>query len=305
MFLWSDIEWSDIEQEYGINILKKVKVRDVYQLFTDNHGILCLKSYPIPDPEIRFIAQVFTHLTGSDFMYSPKILFTLSHSPWITRNKVHYMLTNWVVGQNPDFNKKNHFKKAIRILARFHSVAQGLPALNAPEARKRYSGLWERITSYGNLLAEYPKMGRLISNCNEALEHLSRPTVVKAIEQEQAVSAFVHGDFNYPNLILDTSRSIHIIDFENTSLNVRMQDFSHILHRNFPWQGKETLHWIEYYDRKRPLNVEDLHLLYTLLLVPYPVIRALQRKKREQHITIVLPTINEVRNYKNELKGLL
>jgi CotS family spore coat protein len=297
--------WTDIEQEYGIKILKLVKVRDVYMLITQNHGILCLKSYHIPETEIRFIAQVFTHLVGSDFRYGPKILSTLSQSPWITRNEVHYMLNNWVVGRNPDFNKITHFKKALRILARYHSVAQGLPCQHIPEARIRYNKLGERITSYRNILGQNPKTERFISNCNEALEQLSRTTVVKAIEQEQAAFAFVHGDFNYPNLILDRSRFIHMIDFDNTSLNVRMQDFSHILHRNFPWQGKETLRWIEYYNRKRPLNTEDLNLLHTLLLVPYPVIRSLQLQKRGQHVKIVLPTSKEVRNYMNELKRML
>jgi CotS family spore coat protein len=299
------ILWSDVEQEYGINILKKVKVRDVYKLFTQKHGILCLKSYNIPEPEIRFIAQVFTYLTENDFMYGPRILLTRSQSPWITRNEVHYMLTNWVLGQNPDFDKRTHFKKALRILARFHSVAQGLPTQHVPETRIRYSRIEERIISYRNILGEYPKMGRLISISNEALEHLNRPIVVKAIEQEQAAFAFVHGDFNYPNLILDRSRSMHMIDFENTSLSVRMQDFSHILHRNFPWQGKETLHWIEYYNRKRPLSTEDLHLLHTLLLVPYPVIRAIRLKKRLQYGKFVLPTSKQVRNYTNDLKRLL
>jgi Ser/Thr protein kinase RdoA (MazF antagonist) len=296
---------SDIEQEYGIHISKMVKVRDVYQIFTRNNEVLCLKSYPIPEPEIRFIAQVFTHLAESGFAQGPKTLLTLSESPWITRNEAHYMLTNWVLGQSPDFNKKIHFKKAIRILARFHSVAHGISELHVPEDRIKYNSLKNRITSYGELLGEYQKMGHLISICNKALEHLSRPTVVKAIELEQAAFAFVHGDFNYPNLILDTSRSIHMIDFENTSLNVRMQDFSHILHRNFPWRGKETLQWIEYYDRKRPLSVEDLHLLHTLLLVPYPVIRELQRKKRIERFKITLPTTRQVRNYMNELKNLL
>jgi CotS family spore coat protein len=297
--------WSDVEQEYGIHILKPIKVRDVYQLITQNHGILCLKSYNIPEQEIRFIAQVFTHLAESDFRRSPKILLTHSQFPWITRNEVHYMLTNWVAGHNPDFNNRTHFKKALRILAKFHSVSKGLTALDVPETRIRYSRLGERITSYRNILGEYPKTGRLISICNEALEHLSRPTVVKAIEQEKAAFAFVHGDFNYPNLILDRSRSIHMIDFENASMNVRMQDFSHILHRKFPWKGKETLRWIEYYNQKRLLSVEELHLLHTLLLVPYPVIRALKLQKRVQHVKIVLPTSKQVRNYVDDLKQLL
>lgn len=297
--------WSDIEQEYGIKILKQVKVRDVYKLITQNHGILCLKSYSIPETEIRFIAQVFTHLVGSDFRYGPNILLTLSQSPWITRNEIHYMLTNWVVGQNPDFNKRTLFKKALRILARYHSVAQGLPDQHIPKSRIRYNKLQKRIASYRSILGQNPKTGRFISNCNAALEHLNRTTVVKAIEQEQAAFAFVHGDFNYPNLILDRSRFIHMIDFENTSLNVRMLDFSHILHRNFPWQGEEILRWIEYYNRKRSLSTEDLHLLHTLLLVPYPVIRALQLQKRLQHVKIVLPTSKQVRNYTNELKRML
>jgi CotS family spore coat protein len=297
--------WSDIEQEYGIKILKQLKVRDVYKLITQNHGILCLKSYNIPEMEIRFIVQVLTHLVASDFRYGPKILSTLSQSPWITRNEVHYMLTNWVVGQNPDFDKRIHFKKALRILAKFHSVAQGLPNQHIPEARIRYNKLWERFTSYRNILGQNSKMEPFISNCNEALEQLNRTTVVKAIDQEQAAFAFVHGDFNYPNLILDRSRSIHLIDFDNTSLNVRMQDFSHILHRNFPWRGKEILCWIEYYNRKRSLSKEDLHLLHTLLLIPYPVIRAFQLQKRLQHAKIVLPTSKQVRNYMNELKRML
>jgi Ser/Thr protein kinase RdoA (MazF antagonist) len=297
--------WSDVEQEYGIHILKQIKVRDVYQLITQNHGILCMKSYNIPEKEIRFIAQVFTHLAGCDFWRSPKIILTHNQSPWITRNEVHYMLTNWVEGQNPDFNKRTHFKKALRILARFHSVSKGLTTLDVPEARIRYGRLGERISSYRNILGEYPKTGRLISICNEALEHLSRPTVVKAIEQEKAAIAFVHGDFNYPNLILDRSRSIHMIDFENTSMNVRMQDFSHILHRKFPWKGKETLLWIEYYNQQRQLSMEDLHLLHTLLLVPYPVIRALKLQKRVKHVEIVLPTSKQLRNYADELKQLL
>jgi Ser/Thr protein kinase RdoA (MazF antagonist) len=96
-----------------------------------------------------------------------------------------------------------------------------------------------------------------------------------------------------------------MIDFENTSMNVRMQDFSHILHRKFPWKGKETLRWIEYYNQQRLLSMEDLHLLHTLLLVPYPVIRALKLQKRVQHVKIVLPTSKQIRNYADDLKRLL
>ncbi|MFD0694207.1 phosphotransferase [Paenibacillus sp. GCM10027628] len=298
------LERSDVEQEYGIHILEQVKVRDVYRLITQDHGILCLKSYSISKREIRFITQIYNHLEKNGFIYGPKTLLTQNGRNWITRDGVHYMLTNWVEGGSPDFNHRDMFKKALRKLAQFHQAAQGMLAEGAPEARTRYNKLVERMTSYQSLLDENPDMDHFITMNHKAIEYLGHPKVIKAIEQEQAAGAFVHGDFNYPNLVLDGSDSLHLIDFENTSLHVRMLDFSHILHRNFPWQGKEILHWVEYYDRKRSLSAEDLHLLYALLLVPYPIIRELKRIKKGQHVKIMVPSDEQINHYKKELRAL-
>jgi CotS family spore coat protein len=299
------ISVDELEQEYGIHILKQVSVRDVSQIYTLDHGVLCLKSYPIPEPEIRMIVQIILFLAESGFSRGPKIHFTLSGSPWMTRNDVHYVLTHWVMGENPDFGERKLFKKSLRLLARFHSVAQSFPVEHTADTRIKYHKLQEKITASRDLLAETRGMDRFVSLCNKALNHLDNPKVVMALTKEQDDMAFVHGDFNYPNLVLDPSGKLHMIDFDNTSLYVRMEDFSHILHRNYPWQGKEICRWIEYYDRKRPLNKEDLHILYTLLLVPYPIVRALKSHKRDALVKMVLPTKHEVRYYRKELKNLL
>jgi hypothetical protein len=97
-------------------------------------------------------------------------------------------------------------------------------------------------------------------------------------------------------------KSFHIIDYENTSMNVRMLDFSHILHRNLPWRGEETMRWIEYYDSKRSLSAEDRYLLNTLLLIPYPVVRATLLKRHPRNF---VPTVRTIKNYKHELNRLL
>ncbi|HEY2494485.1 MAG TPA: phosphotransferase [Paenibacillus sp.] len=296
--------WMSLEQEYGIRIVRQVSVRDVYKIFTRDHGVLCLKGYNIAESEMFFITQVFTHLAGHDFVHCPRMLLTTAELPWITKDGVHYMLTNWVVGEHPQFRRKEHFKKGIRLLARFHTVAQGLQAPHLPE-RIRYNSLRNLITSYRRQLDKHQRMGRMTSLCDEALEQLHHSAVIKGIANEQAAVAFVHGDYNYPNLVLDTSQSMHMIDFDNTSLNVRMQDFSHIMHRNLPWKGRETLRCIEYYDHKRSLSKEDLHLLYTLLLVPYPIIRAVRRKKSIRHAQMILPSKKQIKDYKTELKQLL
>jgi Ser/Thr protein kinase RdoA (MazF antagonist) len=296
---------TDLEQQYGIHVLKKVKVRDVYQLSTRNHGVLCLKSYNVPEAEMNFITQVFAHLSQNDFRFAPKVLYTSSHAYWITREGIHYMLTNWVKGEHPRFDMKEHFKKGIRLLAKFHTVAEGFNAPFIPIERIRYNQLKEQITSDRNILADNPKMKLMTTLCNEALNDIDNATVVKAIAEEESHLAFTHGDYNYPNLMLDRVGSMHMIDFDNTSLHVRMEDLSHILHRNMAWHGHEMLRWVQYYDSKRPLSKGDLHVLHTLLLVPYPILRTLKQNKRNNRHHISIPTVHKIKLYRNELKQLL
>lgn len=62
------------------------------------------------------------------------------------------------------------------------------------------------------------------------------------------------------------------------------------------------LRWVEYYDRKRPLSAADLHLLYALLLVPYPYIRQLRIGYPRR---LAPPGSQRIRRYKKELKQLL
>lgn len=296
---------SDLEQQYGIHILKRVRFKDVFKVFTRSHGVLCLKSYNITEAEMRFITQVFTHLLQKDFRYGPKVLLTVNHAHWIRRDGVYYMLTNWVKGGNPRFKRKEEFKKGIRLLTKFHSAADGFNAPHIPSERIRYNKLKDHIISDRNLLAKYPKLKHLLSICNEALHEVDTPMVVEGIAQEESAMAFVHGDYNYPNLVLDTTKSMQMIDFDNTSLYVRMEDFSHILHRNLGWRGHEMMRWIEYYDRYRPLSKEDLNVLHTLMLVPYPIIRSVKQRKRHKQVRIHIPTVQRIREYRNELKQML
>lgn len=296
---------SELEKHYGIQILKMARIRDVYKIATRSHGLLCLKSYEIPEEEMQFITQIFTHLLQRDFNYGPKVLLTVDHSYCLVINGAYYMLTNWVKGEHPQFTKKEHFKKGIRRLATFHSIAQGFNAPHIPADRIRYTQLKKYIKSDCNYLVDYPKLNQMMSICEEALDHVEHPSVVQGIEREQEAMAFIHGDYNYPNLMLDTTKKMHMIDFDNTSLHVRMEDFAHILHRNVAWMGKDMLRWIQYYDKYRPLSKEDLHVLYTLLLVPYPIIRALKQSKRYNRQHVMLPSNQKIKEYKHELKQML
>jgi len=294
---------SRVEQMYGIKIREILQIKDVYKVRTNN-AIYCLKSYVFPEEEVRFITRILSYMNEHGFTRGQKVYPTVEQSAYMTHNGISYTLTNWVDGQRPDFTKGMDLKNGIRTLAKFHSIAEGFPSAEAPVARIRYSGLNHDVSEYNKLLSQYKNTGHLAALCEEVLNHLRQPKVLEAIDTEQKASAFVHGDYNYPNLIKDKRRKLHLIDFDNSSLHIRMEDLSHILHRNFVWNGTEMLRWIDYYQRYRQLSSSDMNLLHALLSAPYHVVRnirigGIRLAKR------VIPTLAHMKKYQRELRALL
>jgi CotS family spore coat protein len=294
---------SRIETIYGIKIRKAVKVYDIYMIQTAD-GTFCLKGYTSAAEEVLFIANILFCLQEHGFTRGQKVSFTVEQAPYTEIDGVYYMLTNWVDGQRPDFRNIHEFKKAIRALAKFHSVSEKFPLAGAPAARIRYFRISEKISRYKEVLHKYKATQHLASLCDQVLDGLTQPKAMKAIEEEQKASAFVHGDYNYPNMLKDKHGKIHLIDFENSSLYVRMQDLSHILHRNFVWNASGMLRWVEYYDRNRPLSGDDMHLLHLLLTVPYHVVRNI-KIGGIRHALSVIPGSRRLRKYQRELEALL
>jgi CotS family spore coat protein len=294
---------SRVEQLYGIKIKETFQIKDIYKIRTTD-AVYCLKSYDFPEEEVRFITRILSYMDERGFTRGQKVSPTVEQFPYMTHDGHFYTLTNWVDGQRPDFTRRKDLKKGIRTLAKFHSIAEGFPTAEAPEARIRYLGLDHEISEYKKQLSPYKSTAHLTALCEEVLDFLRQPKVVEAIDTEQTASAFVHGDYNFPNLMKDKKRKLHLIDFDNTSLHTRMKDLSHILHRNSLWDGEEMLRWIDYYQRYRPLSSSDLNLLHALLSAPYHVVRNI-RIGGIRSAKGIIPTVAHLNKYQHELRALL
>ncbi|MET3208594.1 UNVERIFIED_CONTAM: CotS family spore coat protein [Paenibacillus sp. PvR008] len=292
-----------VERTYGLKIRNSHQIKDVYKIKTAN-ATYCLKPYSFSEDEVRFIVRILSWLDERGFTRSQKVYPTVQQSAYMTHKGSSYTLTNWVNGQNPKFTKRIDFKKAIATLARFHSRAEGFPIDEAPASRIRYAGLDHEVSGYKEQLTPYKSTTHLVTLCEEVLNLLQQPNILEAIDREQKAAAFIHGDYNYPNLIIDRQHRLHLIDFENCSLHVRMKDLSHILHRNYLWNGTGMLRWIDFYQRYRPLSALDLQLLHALLLTPYHVVRNM-RRGGIRSAKRVIPTVAKLNKYRRELRALL
>lgn len=295
--------WPIVETEYGIKIRSTTQVKDIYKIETD-HATYCLKSYDFPEEEVRFITRILSCLDEHQFTRSQKVYPTVEKTAYITHEGIYYTLTNWVHGQQPKFTRISDLRRGISTLAKFHLLSTGFPALEAPESRIRYSRLPGEISEYKSLLLPHRSTGHLVELCDEALELLQQPKVLEAIQQEQLNCSFIHGDYNYPNLVKDKKNAIHLIDFENASMHVRAKDLAHILHRNSLWNAAGMLRLIEYYQRYRSMNTSELNLLLALLTAPYHVVRNI-RIGGFRSAKPIIPSRGQLRKYKRELRALL
>jgi Ser/Thr protein kinase RdoA (MazF antagonist) len=268
------------EKEYAMSFSRPVGQKDVF-LLQAGSGQYCLKSYQIPEEEMRFLASVFERLRESGFQQAPVATRTVSGEVFFLYKGSRYMLTPWIAGRAPDFSRGRELKKALRTLARFHLHARGLPPEQVPASRIRVGEIRKNLTDYPAALQRRKRLTPLMELCREAEAAAAHPDFQNSLDKELQAGAFIHGDYNYPNLVLDPSRKLHLIDFENCSLQSRMEDLSHILHRNAPFQASRMLKLVESYDRIRPLDAGDRRVLYVLLLLPYPAIRAMRQKKKK------------------------
>ncbi|WP_256992450.1 phosphotransferase [Paenibacillus sp. XY044] len=292
-----------IEETYGMRIREIRRVKDVFRIRTPL-GTYCLKGYDVQAEEVFYIARIFAWLDERGFTRSPKVHPTTAHSPVMTHRGTVYMLTNWVHGRQPDFGKATDLRKGLRALARFHAAAEGFPAGEAPASRTRYFDLDNDVSEYKDLLGSYDNTGYFVPLCEEVISRLREPALLAAITAEQQASAFIHGDYNYPNLIKDKQGKLHLIDFENSSLHVRMKDLSHILHRNFTWNASGMLRAVEYYQRYRQLSASDLSLLHALLSAPYPVVRSINIGGIRSAARVI-PSSAQFMQYRKDLGALL
>ncbi|OBA07879.1 sporulation protein [Paenibacillus polymyxa] len=294
---------SSVEQMYGIKIQRSRQIKDIHKIETAN-TTYCLKPYKFPEEEIRFITRVLSYLDERGFTRSQKVYPTVQQTAYMTHEGISYTLTNWVHGPRPEFTKRIDFKKGIATLAKFHTHAAGFPATETPPSRIRYEGLSDEVAGYKKRLSLYKGTAHLVALCEEVLDRLQQSKVREAIQQEQKATAFIHGDYNYPNLIKDRQFKIYLIDFENCSLHVRMKDLSHLLHRNCLWNATKMLRAIDFYQRYRPLSTQDLRLLHALLISPYHVVRNI-RIGGFRSAKRVIPSFVHLNKYRRELRALL
>ncbi|MCY0895409.1 MAG: phosphotransferase [Alicyclobacillaceae bacterium] len=303
-----------MEKMYGMRVAHiQPKRRNVFLLRTTDGTQWCVKVVQSTPEHLRHLLQVSEYLQANGFVHCPLVQYDKSGKAYVSWRKKFLFVTNWIPGENPHLSDINDWNKALQTLAVFHQHAVGYPLTLVPTAKIQYHRVLERVESGKQIIShlshvqkKYERFFDLLDVAEDSVKH---PLVQQSIERERLDGSFIHGDYNYPNLVFDTHRQLHLIDFDNTSMQGRMMDLAHLLHRNAAWDGPRMVESISTYDRQRTLGKTEKRYLFTLLHVPYPVLRwynmARRHGKSGSEGGLSLPSRKQLHQYAEYLNSAL
>jgi CotS family spore coat protein len=278
-----------ILEEYPISAQSIVQIREhVYKIYSPRH-VYCLKYLPSLD-SLKRSHHILQHLLDSGFSKCCKIIRTYTDLPYVqpTNESGGWLLTNWIEGSAPRFSSRTQLSQAVQLLAEFHTHAVGVPFLDSFPEKGRYNSLigqWEE--RYQNmqtwLQEEYtPALEKAVELAALSLEKLRAGTAESLVETESKNRGVVHGDYNYPNLVRTQAGMLYMIDFDNSSHDVRILDLAHIMQRNVFKQIAKAQWMLQEYEKIRPLSGEERGVLASLLAFPYQFWRKAHIRKYYQ-----------------------
>ena len=272
----------------GFKVKQIIPVRSVYRIDTDK-GFFCLKKLRFPIEDMNFIFEAVEHLREKGFENAFSIVKQKNGDNFISFKGEKYFLTEWIDGRECDFLNPLDLDAAIEVLATLHNAAEGYEPAACPLSRCYY-GKWpenfihridemklikEQVlaksekSNIDKIYLDYVDM--CINDGEEALLLLNKTDYKSLSEDAARKGGFIHHDFAHHNILHTFDGRTYVVDFDYSIMDIRMHDVGSLIIRNMKksnWDIDKALDILESYNRRNPINNEELKVLAPFFLFP-------------------------------------
>lgn len=263
-----------VRDQYKLSVDKIIERGRVYEIQTPQ-GRYALKQF---DYKLRlpFHIAVLQHLEKIGFKQTHRIIPTTASQPLSNHEGIAYLLTNWIDGTHPDFIDESQLRRAAAYLAQFHLCSHtlqvdekklqhipielgNLPKLN----RHRLEKLFEWEQTY-----KEESFRKAIGMMEQAILKFPQDIYDELVHEERERDSFVHGDYNKPNIVIRPDGGYALIDFDNCSRDIRVNDLIFLCQLHVAKDPDRALAALRAYHKFRPLSKKEFTLIKSQLLVP-------------------------------------
>ncbi|MGE5550237.1 MAG: CotS family spore coat protein [Bacteroidota bacterium] len=237
--------------------------------------------------EYRFACAATEFLRGQGFSRLPRATWAPSGCPIVSVNGANYTMREWVPGTQVDLDNLCQLTQAVEMLAWFHRCSQGFNTAETPAVRGDWGSLPRRMAarieeSYG--LEDKARNGgeedrfarhflkvfdSFVGEAAHALEELEASPYERLVALERERGGLCHRDYTANNLVLRDDGALYLADFDDITMDTRLEDLGKFIGRHGGWELERTLFILQVYHGVNPITRSDVMVLLAYLRFPF------------------------------------
>jgi CotS family spore coat protein len=294
------------------------KQRAVYKVNTSK-GLKCLKKVYYNEPTLLFIYSIIEWLNVKGVL-CPRLNSTKKGLKYINYNNNLFILTDWVNGRKCNYDIKEDVIRAAENLGKIHKQSKGFIPIEGSVIRHYNTNFYQSYNKHFLQLLELSNSAFIIKDkfskiylenfdynlekARESVYLLSQIDFTKPLGDEVSNYAICHLDYVNKNIIFSDDNKLHVIDFDNTQMDIPIHDVAGFLKRimkrtNTSWDFDLFIIAIESYEKARALSLDEHIALLALLMFPQKFWRISRdyfknrRKCNKDSFITIIQKINE------------
>ena len=188
-------------------------------------------------------------------------------------------------GENIDYNNLNHCILSVIYLSKIHNISNNILFIKNSEIKNNFENINKKFKKHEKELFKFYKVAQccddhfsknLINNF-EKIIYLSNIAIKYSsyINYGNLNKSLCHGDYVSKNILLNDNQIVPI-DFDKSSINYSISDFSYFLRRYLRrdltnWNFDNTLKLINYYKKYNNISLDEYYYLLSYLSFPQKI----------------------------------
>lgn len=275
-------------EKMGLKIKQIIPAKTVYHIITDK-GFYCLRRLRFSMEETQLILDFTDYLKANGFPNRFDVIRKEDGSIFVDYDEDKYFLTQWMDGRESDPLNPLDINAAAEALALLHEAAKGFKPKTLPKERDLL-GKWP--TGFRSKIKEIKAMKQeakskkdkshidklyltytdtCLQEAEAALQALLQTSYAEQVKKAKKQGSFIHRDFSHHSLLHTFDGKTYITDFDACAADLRIHDIAGFIFRNMRrsnWDIEKAFSILDAYNKKSPIEKEELSLLKIFLTFP-------------------------------------
>ncbi|MBU3144401.1 CotS family spore coat protein [Clostridium sp. CF012] len=285
---------NSILSQYNINVVdiksQSDKGKKAVWWIKTTSGDKILKKHSCSSKTLEFILSAVEHLRNGK-VNLPKVIKTIGNTNYVKAVNSCYVLSEAIIGSNPNGDKPQELKMIVEQLARFHYASRnfippddcktrihlGLQKEEFESQMLKLKGFYDTEMSK----AKHSEFGQIILNSfpyfykrmQLAIAENEKSGYNKWALEAKSTNCLCHQDFTASNLILTSSKQIFVLDIDSIAIDLPTRDIrkflNKIMKKKGQWEINTTSQILQWYNAVNPLEHWKWQVLKEALIFPH------------------------------------